>query len=151
MATRLMDEKAYAAHQAKVKRSYWAIDKSEMANLAIKKPAPPKKRPKYGNEVVIEDGIRMASRKEMKRYRELALLLKAGEIHWLCRQVRFILAGGIEYVADFVYGKAIKGDFHTEFSITVEDVKAAPTGRLASYRMKKKLMFDKYGIDIQEV
>ena len=183
MKQRVMSEEEYEKHQAKVKRSYWAIQKSELENLPVKRPTPnrsskmtpeqrekyekeylakygrmprgPDKRsngrPKYGNEAVIEDGIRMASRKEMRRYRELGLLLKAGEINWLARQVRFILQGGIEYVADFVYGKAITGDFSTEFQITVEDTKSEGTIHLATYRMKKKLIFAKYGIDIQEV
>ncbi len=142
MATRLMDEKAYAAHQARFGKQVTP------APAAAPKP---KKRAKYGNEPVIEDGLRMMSRREMRRYRELGLLLKARKINFLARQVRFILQGNIEYVADFVYGKAISGEITTDFGLTVEDVKSASTLRLDAFRMKKRLMFEKYGLEIVEI
>ena len=73
----------------------------------------PKKR-KYRNTTTTVDGIRFDSRKEAKRYGELQLMQKAGEISELRRQVVFTLipaqyvAGKcaerpVKYVADFVY------------------------------------------------
>lgn len=150
MATRLMDEKQVAAHNAKVRnaRGTAAVDQ-ELRSLGV--PVP--KRRKYGNQPVVEAGVRHASRKEQKRYRELGLLLKAGEIHFLARQVRFILPGGIEYVADFAHGKIKPSEFgRVEVErFTVEDVKAPPTADNRAYRIKAKLMLSEHGITIEEV
>jgi hypothetical protein len=85
---------------------------------------------KYGNKKVVIDGIEFDSKKEARRYRELKLLEKAGEIKDLQMQVKYILIpaqrepdtvgvrGGIKkgkhiekecaYVADFVYQEKIK-------------------------------------------
>lgn len=108
---------------------------------------------KYGSRETEVDGIRFDSRKEARRYAELRLMEKAGEISMLERQVPFQLipaqrdAGGkvieraVNYMADFVYitrnGKRI-----------VEDVKGY---RTEVYKIKKKLMLHVYGIRIQEV
>ena len=113
--------------------------------------APPKKRPKYGNDPVIVDGVRMASKREAKRYRELGLLLKSSEIDFLARQVSFWLPGGIIYIADFVYGESDgKAQVHEarSYKITVEDAKGV---RTPEYKLKKRLMKSEYGIDVVEV
>jgi len=46
-------------------------------------------RQKYGNTKTIVDGITFDSKREAKRWRELNLMLRAGEIKDLKRQVRF--------------------------------------------------------------
>ena len=46
---------------------------------------------KYHNEKVVVDGIRFDSIKEAKRYRELNLLVRAGEISDLELQKEFVL------------------------------------------------------------
>lgn len=136
--TRAMDQKAYEAHQKKVgkpvQRSRDGIENKVE-----------KKRPKYGNVAETVDGVRMMSKREANRYRELGLLLKSGNIHWLARQVRFILPGGVEYVADFVYAKFMP--FNAD-RVTIEDAKGV---RTKEYIIKKKLMLAEYGIAIQEV
>ena len=48
-------------------------------------------RNKYGNKKTVVDGITFDSRKEAKRYQELKLLEKAGEIKDLRRQVKYEL------------------------------------------------------------
>ena len=48
-------------------------------------------RNKYGNKKTVVDGITFDSRKEAKRYQELKLLEKAGEIKDLRRQVVHLL------------------------------------------------------------
>lgn len=70
---------------------------------------------KFGNVSTIVDGIRFDSLKEARRWGELRLLEKAGEIRGLKRQVRIALEGrngpirfvpsgrAAVYVADFVY------------------------------------------------
>jgi len=99
-------------------------------------------RNKFGNRHVRLDGIRFDSAKEARRYQELKLLERAGEIQNLKLQPRFILQESfkrdgkthrkIEYVADFRYienGEEI-----------VEDVKSAITKKHPVYALKKKLL-----------
>lgn len=61
-----------------------------------------KSRSKYGNVPTVIDGIRFASKLEAKRYGELKLLQKNGDVSFFLRQVPFDLPGGVKYVADFV-------------------------------------------------
>lgn len=97
---------------------------------------------KYGNTPTIdEEGIRHASKKEQKRWKELRLMLKAGQIDWLARQVEFILPGGIIYRADFVYF------VRTLAKPVIEDAKGM---RTEGYRLKKRLMAER-GFEIKEV
>ncbi len=70
---------------------------------------------KYNNKKVVLNGITFDSQKEARRYRDLSLLERAGEIKNLELQKAFILAESvkfeneprrkpaIKYVADFVY------------------------------------------------
>jgi hypothetical protein len=102
---------------------------------------------KYGNiKTVTSDGIRHDSIKEANRWCELQLLLKAGYITDLQRQVKFELLPkqegerAVYYIADFVY---------TENGIKiVEDVKGMKT---KEYRLKKKMMLYFHGIKIKEI
>ena len=122
---------------------------------------------KYGNRKVAVDGIAFDSIREARRYKQLKLLLLAGEIVCLQMQVPFELVPAqyeetgevyskgprkgqpkqgkcieksVVYVADFVYfenGKRV-----------VEDTKGV---RTPEYIIKRKLMLQKYGIRIREV
>jgi hypothetical protein len=96
---------------------------------------------KYRNKKVIVDDYIFDSIQESRRYKELKLLLRAGEIKELTLQPRFLLQEAfrkngksyrkIEYVADFMYwqdGKYI-----------VEDVKGIQTD---VFKLKHK-MFEK--------
>lgn len=78
-------------------------------------------RRKYGNTPVEIDGIRFASKAEGRRYSELRLLEKAGEIRGLQLQPQFqMIIEGIEickYKADFAYWRGEER--------IVEDVKGA--------------------------
>lgn len=104
-----------------------------------------KGKSKYRNKKTEVDGIIFDSIKEANRYKELSLLLKAGEIGMLERQVKFKLTDNISYVADFVFIEIHSGNK------IIEDVKSSYTKKLPVYRMKKKLMKSILGIDIQEV
>lgn len=110
---------------------------------------PEKKKSKYGNKKTEVDGIKFDSKKEAKRYGELMILLKAGEIGLLERQVVFELKIGekrvCKYIADFVYTDQKTGER------IVEDVKSEATRKLRLYRLKKKLMQEIIGIKIKEV
>jgi hypothetical protein len=104
------------------------------------------KKPKYRNKKTEVDGIVFDSAKEAKRYQELKILLKAGEIGFLELQVPFELNQGgthsMKYVADFVYIDAKSG------TKIVEDVKGY---RTKEYRKKKKLMKNLHRIIIKEI
>lgn len=117
--------------------------------LEVKKPAA--KRAKYNNEKVVYDGMTFDSKKEYKRYRELMLLVKIGEITLPQRQVEFVLVPAQEgerkmsYYADFVYRSQKTGE------LIVEDVKSEATKKLSTYIAKRKLMLKIHGIAIREV
>ena len=125
-------------------------------------------RRKYHNKKVVADGITFDSTKELKRWNELRLLEKAGAISDLRRQIKFILipaqrepdtvgprGGTIKgkllerecaYIADFVYR-----DMVTDKTV-VEDVKGYKDGQAyALFTIKRKLMLERYQIQIREV
>ena len=100
---------------------------------------------KYKAKKTIVDGIKFDSQKEALRYKELKLLEKVHKIDNLRLQVPFTLIDkskhgrAIKYIADFVYcsnGLEI-----------VEDVKGYKTD---VYKLKKRLLAEKYGIEIKE-
>lgn len=99
---------------------------------------------KYRNQPTIIDGIRFASRREGRRYSELKLLERAGQIKDLKLQVPFPLdVNGkpvTRYVADFTYTEG--GE------LVVEDAKGFRTD---VYRLKANLFAALKGFEIREV
>lgn len=95
----------------------------------VSKPVAEKKPAKYRNQKCELDGIMFDSRAEAKRYRDLKLLLQAGEISWFNRQPSFMLSGGIRYRPDFIV-------MNLSGRIWVEDVKGHPT---KEFLLKAKL------------
>lgn len=100
---------------------------------------------KYRNRITIVDGIRFHSAKEARRYGELKLLVKAGKITHLLRQVPFMCqVNGVvvcKYLADFqYYDKA--GARH------IEDAKGM---RTPLYALKKKMVEAQHNVRIEEV
>lgn len=106
------------------------------------------KKSKYHNEKVQYDGQTFDSKWEMERYCELKLLEKAGRIKDLKCQERFVLIEKstehreTAYVADFTY--------YENGQLVVEDCKSKIT-KTSTYKIKKKLMFERYGIKIREI
>lgn len=118
------------------------------------------RRSKYGSRKIVVDGITFSSKREAARYQELKLLERDGIIHYLQMQVKFVLipaqyetpdsptksARGkclereCSYIADFIYFQNKK--------IVVEDAKGF---RTEAYKIKRKLMLERYGIKIKEV
>ena len=110
---------------------------------------------KYNNKKVVLNGITFDSQKEARRYQDLSLLERAGEINDLELQKAFILAESVKfeseprhkpavkYVADFVYRE--------NGQLVVEDVKSTMTRNLPVYRLKKHLMKSVHGIEIREI
>lgn len=126
---------------------------------------------KYKNTIITIGSKVFDSKKESKRWQELCLLQRAGQITDLQRQVKFVLIptqyekfpryskktgkrlkDGIRtleqecsYVADHVY-KDINGKLH------VEDVKGYKGGgAYAVFSIKRKLMLYVHGIVVEEV
>lgn len=103
------------------------------------------KQNKYHAVKTIFDDIKFDSKKEAKRYIQLKQMERAGLIEKLQLQVSFVLVDKsvygreIKYVADFVY-------FENGCQV-VEDVKGVKT---PVYRLKKRLMAERYGIKIKE-
>ena len=107
-----------------------------------------KKKKKYNNKKTFYNGITFDSMGECARYQELELLEKAGEIHSLETQPKFMLLEGfrlrgkshrsIEYHADFKYYS------NRHKSWVIEDFKSKPT-KTRVYNMKKKMFLSRYG------
>lgn len=124
-------------------------------------------RSKYGSRKQTVSGITFDSRKEARRFQELRLLELAGQISDLRLQVKYqlippqrapsfevyksgpnkgrrkpgkLLEKECSYIADFVYVQ--------DGETVVEDAKGYRTD---VYIIKRKLMLERYGIQIQEV
>lgn len=113
---------------------------------------------KYHSEKVTRnvngDLVKFDSRKEARRFDELRMLQKAGAIRDLELQKRYrliptqrdkngkVVERSCDYVADFVYIDTTTGN------LVVEDTKGFKT---KDYIIKRKLMLERYGIQITEV
>lgn len=115
---------------------------------------------KYNARKTEVDGIVFDSQKEANRFAELKLMQKAGLIKDLQRQKKYCVIPTVEgekgkikqratyYIADFVYYE--KQSNTNWWKLVVEDVKS-PATITATYKLKKKLMLWRYGIEIKEV
>ena len=108
-------------------------------------------RNKFGNKKITFMGETFDSKREYERYRELRLMERAGAIHDLMRQVKFLLVPAqyengkcverpVYYIADFTYWEGDK--------MIVEDAKGV---RTPEYIIKRKLMLQQHGVRIREV
>lgn len=109
-------------------------------------------RSKYHSKKAVVNGIVFDSKKEARRYIELKMLERQGEISDLNRQVKFNLIPAqkqgkktieraCDYYADFVYRRR-------DGCVIVEDTKGVKT---PEYIIKRKLMLWIHKIKIQEV
>lgn len=110
------------------------------------------RRSKYNAKPVVVDGVRFDSQREYKRWGDLCMLEKGGQISQLERQVPYELAPAVNlygerrkktalrYVADFRYFDVKAGHF------VVEDAKGyeSPIARI-----KRHLMKSVHGIDVR--
>ena len=103
---------------------------------------------KYGNKKVVIDGEVFDSVLESRRYEMLKLLQRAGYIKDLKHHEKFALIDKskygkeIYYEADFTYLERGK--------LVVEDCKSEAT-KTPLYRLKKRLLAERYGYIIKEV
>jgi hypothetical protein len=102
-------------------------------------------RSKYSAIPTWIDGVRFASKREARRYQQLLLLVKAGEIQNLQLQPAYTVSiNGIlccTYKADFRY-QTKAGAW------VIEDSKGM---RTPVYKLKKRLVEAQYGVVIHEV
>ncbi len=119
-------------------------------------PADVVRRSKYRNARTTVDGETFDSGREARRWVALVLLLRAGRIKDLRRQVPFVLCAPRphdvplaigSYVADFVYAQR---SYTTppRWQLHVEDAKGI---RTALYKWKRKHFEAQYAIMIEEV
>lgn len=127
-----------------------------------------KRRNKYGARKVTVDGVTFDSAKEYRRFCELRLLERAGEIAGLRRQVKYILIPAQRACCNEIYTKGKKKgcfkpgklleqecSYIADFVYTdkdgrqvVEDTKGFKT---PEYIIKRKMLLWFYGIRIREV
>ncbi len=148
--------------QAQILQKVQAQQAAQKAAQEAKKPEKLKKGNKLHAEKVnmtMPDGTLMHfdSKREARRYMDLWLMQRAGEISGLQTQVKYELIPkqvhkdgtkerAIDYVADFVYQQG--GE------TVVEDSKGFRDTSSASYRlfvMKRKMMLYFHGITVREV
>lgn len=111
----------------------------------------PKKTPKYRNTVFKDDsGVTWHSKAEYRRWELLKALESADQIRNLKRQISYDLRANekkiCKYVADFTYDEYCDGKWNP----VVEDVKSKAT-KTRLYRLKKRLMWAIFKIDIREI
>lgn len=103
---------------------------------------------KYHNVPTTRDGTTFASKAEARRYDELCLLERAGEISGLeCHPVYRFAVNGVKigrYTPDFRYRDAFG-------CLVVEDVKGGRATRTEAYRLRARLMLACHGITVREV
>lgn len=111
---------------------------------------------KYHNKKTMFDGIKFDSKKESQYYLKLKMLEKAGKIKDLKIHVPFLLLNTIkyknktyskvQYYADFQYLDVETG------KIKIIDVKSEITKKDKVYRLKIKMLLNKYpNIDFEEI
>lgn len=125
------------------------------------------RRSKYGNRKTVVDGITFDSKKEANRFRELQLLERAGKITALQRQVKYVLIPTQREFSNEIYkkgahqghfkpGKVLEKEcsyiadfaYFQDNKYVVEDTKGV---RTEAYKIKRKLMLERYGIKVKEV
>lgn len=133
-----MDVQGVVAHYTRMGKPVPPDTAKQLGIDAQKKTAKPSK---YKNRRTMVNGTTYDSEKEANRAAELALLCTAGEVIKVFEQVPFPISDKRKYVADFV---VLYPDGHWE----VEDAKGMLTD---VYKIKRDLIFEKYGIKIKEV
>jgi hypothetical protein len=105
---------------------------------------------KYRNKRVRYQGILFDSMREADRYAKLSMLLSAGKIKNLERQVSYVLAPSTTIKGKTKRALVYRADFRyiEDGNTIVEDVKGAITD---VYIIKRHLMKTVHNIDIREV
>jgi hypothetical protein len=108
---------------------------------------------KYSNKKTVVDGVTFDSKAEAKRWHELLLLVRAGQIADLERQVRYELAPSVKFPGDarakpaLTYWADFRYCIRETGTVIVEDTKGVAT---EAYRIKKHLMMSVHGIAVKD-
>jgi hypothetical protein len=95
------------------------------------------RRSKYGNVPTTVNGVKLDSKAEARRYQELLLLQRAGQITGLLVHPEFELQPAFESRGKAYRPIIYEGDFeYIEDFVVVEDVKAVQT---AEFKLKAKM------------
>ncbi len=109
-----------------------------------------KNQNKYHNIKTIIDGITFDSKKEARRYQDLCLLKRAGEVIEFFCQPEFVIiekfrnkwTGGAERANKY------RGDFAVKYKgldhWVIEDVKGGDATKTGEFKLKRKLFLIKY-------
>ena len=133
----------------------------------IKAQPPAAGKSKYGNQKAVRmvgtNEIVFDSQKEARRYDDLVIRLRAGQIRDLKLQPEFTLretfttpegikVRAMRYRADFSYEERVPllNSSETAWKKVVEDVKSEAT-KTRVYEMKKKLLIERHGVIVREV
>ena len=108
----------------------------------------PRRENKYRSRKVTVDGITFDSAKEARKYEELKLLQRAGEVVEIELQPEFELQPGYR-TPDGNYVRPIKykADFRVTYAdgrVVVIDVKPSKEFQTREYRLKKKMLLYRY-------
>lgn len=104
---------------------------------------------KYGAHATMVRGQRFDSKLEAKRFKELCLLERAGEVLYFQRQVPFDLSGGVKYRCDFMVVRQVgSGTIPPAIAVTItyEDCKGYET---QAGKNKIKQVEDLYPVKIE--
>lgn len=140
------------------------MSRSAQRQILAKLGKPMAEESKYHAVRTVSGGLKFDSAKEARRYEELMLLLRVGQIRKLKVQPEYTLQEAytdpetgerihaMRYRADFSFERETVPDVNgaTHWLPVVEDVKS-PATKTQLYRNKVKLLREKYGIIIQEV
>lgn len=128
-------------------------ERMTVAEYKAKKPG----KSKYRNKPVVVDGVRIDSKREARRWGELQMLERAGDIRELERQVPIELAPPVRFEGEKREKPALRivVDFrYVDCRLNrriVEDVKSTPTAKKEAFRIKRHLLKSVHGIDVRIV
>lgn len=126
------------------------LSEFEYSMLTQKAKSPYERKNKYNAQKV--GGC--DSKKEYKRLQELKLLLDNDQISYLIPHVTYTLIGR-QQTPSGRFEKALKYTCDAQYiengKLVVEDTKSEATRKRRDYIMARKLMLEKYGIEIREV
>ena len=104
---------------------------------------------KYHAKSLSVNGIDFDSKAEYTRYVELNIAQKAGAISELSHHKKFLLLPSSEY-GPAIYYESDYSYIDKTGKLIVEDVKSTAT-KTSLYKLKKRLMAEKYNINITEI
>lgn len=102
---------------------------------------PIKHKHKFNAKKTVNDGIKFSSKLEARWYSIIRDMKEAGEVLFFLRQVPFHLTSDVAYRADYML-------FFTDGSVEIWECKGYDT---PEWKIKKKLVEDKYPIEIKVV